>query len=251
MKEKKDAYGQEVWAYLNGKDSYEVVEREDGFIALSSGAKSYFAKYKDWPKWQKQAIKFAKGRILDIGCGAGRISFYLQQKGFDVVGIDNSPLAIKVCKKRGLKKVLVRAIGGVDKFKPDSFDTVIMFGNNFGLFGSFKKAKQLLKKLYKITSKDAVIIAESNDPYKTNDTIHLAYHKFNRRRGRMAGQLKIRIRFRTYIGDWFDYLLVSKKEMESILEGTGWKVKKYINSGKHMYIAILHKATLSQRRLID
>jgi len=58
MNPKKDAYGQEVWAYLKGKESYEVVERDDGFIGLSSGSASYFQDFKDWPQIQKQAIKF-------------------------------------------------------------------------------------------------------------------------------------------------------------------------------------------------
>ena len=106
----KDAYGQEVWFAFNGKDSYEIVEREDGFVGLSGGAKNYFAEFKDWPKWQKQAIKFSKGKVLDIGCGAGRVGLHLQKKGFDVTSIDNSPLAIRVCKERGLKNAEVMPI---------------------------------------------------------------------------------------------------------------------------------------------
>ena len=241
MKKNKDAYGQEVWFAFKGKESYEVVERDDGFVGLSGGAKDYFAEFKNWPNWQKQAIRFAKGRVLDIGCGAGRVSLYLQKKKLDVIGIDNSPLVIKVCKKRGLKKAKVMSIEEIEKFKTNSFDTIIMFGNNFGLFGSFKKAKKLLKTLHKITSPDALIIAESNDPNKTEDPAYLSYNKFNRERGRMSGQLKIRIRFKTYISDWFDYLLVSKKEMKDILRGTGWKVEKFINSEKYMYTAIIEK----------
>ena len=61
------------------------------------------------------------------------------------------------------------------------------------------------------------------------------------KRGRMAGQLKLRIRFEKCIGDWFDYLLVSKKEMQEILKDTGWKIKKFIRSGKSFYIAIIEK----------
>ena len=129
----------------------------------------------------------------------------------------------------------------INKFKPNSFDTIIMFGVNFGLFGNFKKAKKLLKTLYKITSPNALIIAESNDPYKTNDPVHLSYHKLNKKRGRMAGQIRMRIRFKNYISNWFDYLLVSKKEMKDILNGTGWKVKKFIDSGNYMYIGIITK----------
>lgn len=241
MIDKKDACGQEVWAYFNGKESYEVVEREDGFIGLSSGANAYFAEFKDWPKQQKRGIKFAKGRVLDVGTGAGRVAIYLQKIGHKVTAIDKSPLAIKVCEKRGIKDARVLPIEKIVGFKPKTFDSIVMFGNNFGLFGNPKKAKSLLKRFHQITTPDALIIAESNDPYKTDDPIHLSYHKFNRNCGRMAGQLKIRIRFRNYIGNWFDYLLVSKEEMKDILKGTGWKVRKFVDSEKFMYIAIIKK----------
>jgi len=241
MEPKKDAYGQEVWAFFQKKKSYEIVERDDGFIDLTKGPAAYFAEFKDWPKIQKQAIKFAKGKVLDIGAGAGRVSLYLQKQGFDVTAIDNSPLAIKVCKKRGVKHVRILPIEKISVFKPSTFDTIIMFGNNFGLFGSFKKAKTLLKKLHRITSTGALIIAESTDPYKTDDPAHLAYHKFNKKRGRMPGQLRIRIRFRNYISDWFDYLLVSKDEMKKILKDTGWRIKKFIDSDNSTYCAIIEK----------
>ena len=240
MKKERDASGQELLAYFNRKEAHEIIERDDHFVDLSVyGPRSYFAEYKSWPKWQKQAVKYAHGKILDIGCGAGRVCLYLQSKGMDVTGIDVSPFAINVCKKRGVKHALVRPIEGISKFHPDYFNTVIMFGNNFGLFGNFKKAKGLLKKLYTITSKDAVILAESTDPYKTDG--YYAYHKHNLRKGRMAGQIRIRVRFRNYVGGWFDYLLVSKKEMVAILKGTGWGIKKTINSGKSVYIAVIRK----------
>jgi 2-polyprenyl-3-methyl-5-hydroxy-6-metoxy-1,4-benzoquinol methylase len=115
------------------------VERDDGYFGVSSGAKLYFSEYKDWPPREKEAMKHVKGRVLDIGCGAGRHALYLQKKGFNVLGIDNSPLAIKVCKLRGLRKTKVMSIAQVN-FRPGSFDTVLMFGSNFGLFGSFKGA---------------------------------------------------------------------------------------------------------------
>ena len=241
MELKRDAYGQEVWAFFLEKESFEVIERDDGFVDFSGGAPVYFAEFNDWPKIQKQAIKYARGKILDVGAGAGRVSLYLQKKKFDVVAIDNSPLAIKVCQKRGVKHAKVLPIEQIDEFKPDTFDTIIMFGNNFGLFGDFKKAKLLLKKFHKITSHSALIITENVDPYKTEDPVHLQYHKLNKKRGRMPGQLRIRIRFRNYVGDWFDYLLVSKKEMKVILKDTGWKEKKFIDVGDHMYSAIIEK----------
>ncbi len=105
MKDHQDAFGHGVYDYLNGVRGTEIVQRDDGNFELSGGPKAYFAEYKDWPSHEKKAIRYARGRILDVGCGAGRCLLYLQQKGFDVMGIDTSPLAIKVCRERGLRKV--------------------------------------------------------------------------------------------------------------------------------------------------
>jgi hypothetical protein len=116
-----------------------------------------------------------------------------------------------------------------------------MLGSNFGLFGSFEKAKRLLKKLHKMTSRNGLIVASTRDTYKTDNPDHLEYHKLNKAKGRMAGQLRVRIRFRKCIGRWFDYLIVSKKEMEEILKGTGWKIREFIDSGNSAYVAVIEK----------
>lgn len=237
----KDAYGQELWNHYKGKDTSEIVERDDGYIDIGPGPKLYFAKFKDWPKDERQGIKFAKGRVLDIGCGAGRHSLYLQNKGFDVVGIDSSPLAIRICKLRGLKKAKVMEIIEIGNFEPNTYDSIIMLGNNFGLFGSFTRAKSLLKKMHTITSQNAVIIASSRDPTKTDDINHLEYHQLNRKRGRMSGQVRIRVRFKKCVGDWLDYLFVSKKEMVDILNGTGWRLRRCIDSKYGQYVAVIEK----------
>ena len=201
----------------------------------------YFTEYAEWSPLEQRAIEFAKGKILDIGCGAGRHAVYLQEKGFDVIGIDNSRGAIKVCKARGLKKAFVRPIEDVDKFKADSFDTIQMFGNNFGLFGSFENARTILKKFARITAPDAQIIAQSRNPYITNEPEHLAYLRRNKRRGRMSGQLKIRARFGKIIGEWFDYLFVSPEEMQTILKDTDWQIKEFLAPEAASYFAIIRK----------
>jgi len=239
VKPEEDAVGQFLWARYNGKDSYEVIEREDGYIDGMS-TKAYFSEHRDWPAHEQKSMEFVKGKVLDIGCGAGRHSLYLQEKGFDVLGIDISPLAVNVCKLRGLKKTEVMSIEELN-FKPESFDTILMMGNNFGLLGNFQKARRLLRRFHKMTSNNARIIATTNDVSKTDNPFHLEYQEFNIRRGRMRGQIDLRIRFQKYATPWFDYLMVSREEMEEILKGTGWKVKEYIDSEGVNYIAIIEK----------
>ncbi len=73
-----------------------------------------------------------KGRVLDIGCGPGRHSLWLQERGFDVVAIDISPLVVRVAKARGVKISFIMAAQNL-AFTPNSFDTVLLLGNNFGI----------------------------------------------------------------------------------------------------------------------
>jgi SAM-dependent methyltransferase len=245
LKPEQDAYGQEIADVHAGKHVVEIVERIDGLISTSGiGPAFYFRPFKGWPEFERRAIRLAKGRVLDVGCGAGRVSLYLQKKGHDAVGIDNSPLAIKVCRERGVKNARVLSITEVDR-KLGVFDTIVMFGNNFGLFGSFNRARWLLRRFHKITSEKARIIAQSADPYVTDWPEHREYQKHNRKLGRMSGQLRLRVRHKKYKTPWFDYLIVSREEMQEILAGTGWRVARFIDSGPEWggfpYVAVIEK----------
>ena len=237
-----DAYGHLLSDYHNGQENVEVVEREDGFIDVSRlGPFNYFAEYENWAEHQRLAIAHATGSVLDIGCGAGRHCLYLQEQGHDVLGTDNSPLAIQTCQSRGLKNGLVTPITQLNS-KIGTFDTILMMGHNFGLVGNYKRAKWLLRRFAAMTTDTAKIIAETMDPYETTQPGHLAYHQLNRDRGRMSGQLRLRIRYRQYTTPWFDYLFVSKTEIEDILDGTAWRAERYINAADTpTYVAILSK----------
>jgi SAM-dependent methyltransferase len=242
MKSTEDAYGKQLLAQYHGQTpTVEIIERDDNYIETGSRDGLYFSEYKDWSDLERQAVDRARGRVLDVGCGAGRHSLYLQNKGFDVTGIDNSPGAIKVCRLRGLEKALVRPIVEIDKFKANSFDTILMLGNNFGLFGGAENARLILEKMSRITAPDAQIIAGTLNPYITDKKEHLEYLRFNRRRGRMAGQIRFRIRYGKAIGEWFDYLFVSPEEMQNILEKTGWRVNEFLMSEGAHYFAVIEK----------
>ncbi len=87
-----DAFGTALMDFYQGKSKVYHIERDDNY--LDAGDLSvYFTTYSDWSELEKFAMEEVSGRVLDIGCGAGRHSIYLQEKGFDVLGIDVSPLA--------------------------------------------------------------------------------------------------------------------------------------------------------------
>lgn len=235
-----DAYGRMMWDYHRGIPAREIVERDDGFISAGK-SRDYFEPFREWPPQQQESMDCVSGRVLDIGCGPGRHAIHLQQEGLDVLGIDASPLAIRVARERGLRKADVLSVTRLS-FRLGEFDTLLMMGNNFGLFGNLKRARWLLRKIRNMTSSNGRIIAESRDPYATTSRAHLEYHESNRRRGRFSCQLRIRIRYGQYIGHWFEYLMVSRNEMAFILEGTGWRISRFIPETGTVYVAIIEKA---------
>ncbi|MDQ3866286.1 MAG: class I SAM-dependent methyltransferase [Actinomycetota bacterium] len=235
VEERQDAYGELVVAYLEGQGRVrEIVERDDGFIEATDGPAGYFAPVRAWPFAERRGLRFIRGRVLDVGCGAGRVALELQARGREVVAIDVSPLTVEVARRRGVHDVRVMAFEKVGR-QLGRFDTVVMYGNNFGLFGGKAKAERLLGHLRPLAKR---IVASTRDPYDTEDEAHLAYHERNRRRGRMAGQLRLRVRYRDYASAWFDYLIVSPEELEVLVGGTGWRVSRVIE-GDPLYVAVL------------
>ena len=235
-----DAFGHEILDHFNGMESFEIVERDDGFFSVSPGAKIYFSEYEDWPDMDKQAMNYVRGMVLDIGCGAGRHAIYLQEKGFEVLGIDYSAKAIEVCRRRGLARAEVVPITKVSR-SLGIFDTILLMGNNFGLLANVKRARWLLRRVAAMTSDEARIIAQTVDVHQTDVTEHLAYHKWNRSRGRLAGQVRIRIRYKKFVTEWIDFLMVSESELRTLLEGTDWKLTETLSGNNGRYTAVIDK----------
>jgi SAM-dependent methyltransferase len=229
-----DAFGRTLLdAAEGGAAGLEIVERDDGFIAVSTF--DYLAPFRRWKPVERRALRYARGRVLDVGCGGGRVALELQARGREVVAIDPSPGAVEVSRRRGVSDARLVRLEDVDA-SLGHFGTVLMYGNNFGLFASRSKARRLLRTLRPLAER---IVAESNDPYRSDDPVHLAYRERNRRRGRMGGQLRLRCRYRNLIGPWFEYLLASPDEVTEIVEGTGWEVERFVRDDGSFYVAVL------------
>jgi SAM-dependent methyltransferase len=240
LRDHEDAFGHEILDHHEGKPALEIVERDDGYVSASSGPRLYFAPYEEWWKCESKAMSHVRGRVLDVGYGAGRHALYLQERGHDVLGIDLSPLAVQVSRERGVKDARVLPLSQVGS-KLGTFDTILMLGNNFALFGTPGRARRMLRRFHRITLATGRVVAQTRDPYRTSDPDHLEYHERNRRRGRMPGQARIRILYRRYRTPWFDFLMVSQDEMKTLLEGTGWNIERIIDETDGIYVAILEK----------
>lgn len=236
----KDAFGKALKACLSGDVSPYNIRRDDDWLGDNS-TEVYFTTYPDWEDFEKEILKYVQGRVLDIGAGAGRHTLYLQEQGFEVHAIDISPLAIEVMKQRDVKNAYLMDLRKLD-FPEKYFGSILMMFNNFGLAGSIPATEKLLKVLSGISTSKARIITTIRNPYKTDDSAHLAYHEKNRKQGRPSGQIIIRVEYKGEIGDWFSLLMVSPEELKELIKDTGWFILKLIEPEQGgNYGAVLEK----------
>jgi SAM-dependent methyltransferase len=230
--------------YDRGKDVVFYIERDDGRRDERT-AEDYFADYEGLPVHHREVLEFARGRVLDLGCGAGRHSLYLQEKGLQVTGVDISPIAVEVARKRGLKDARVAPIQELP-FDEGAFDTILMLGNNFGLAGGPDETVALLRRLHVLTTAQGRLLVESVVPGGKEE--HMAYVRQNIRSGRPPGLLRLRIEYQGEVGDWFDLLIVAPQDMAALGMQSGWtlRVGFYAEGREPFYTAVLEKADGSE-----
>jgi SAM-dependent methyltransferase len=242
---KQDAVGRWLFDHLRGADRGSAIERDDGHINVAASADRYFNESGDWPRQDREALRLVRGRVLDVGCGAGRHCLHLQGLGFDVTGIDNSELAVRGCRQRGVRRAFAASLADALAMPlgrlGGRFDTVLMMGTNFGLFGRSRLLPARLRRLLRVTGPDARVIGSTLDPYGTRAPHHVAYHRANRRRGRLGGEVRIRVLYGGCRTPWFDYLFVSRPELKRLLAGTGWRLARTIDGPGDLYIAVIER----------
>jgi SAM-dependent methyltransferase len=235
-----DVFGRVLLEHLEGRRATTIVERDDGYIEAEPPA-AYFHGFRRWRPVERQALRHVRGRVLDVGLGAGRVALELQRRGHDVVGIDFSPLAVRVARKRGVRKAKVMSLEELDG-SLGGFDTAVFFMNNLGLLSNSSRAKRTLRLLQAVTNEGGRIVGTCSDPHDTKRPEHRTYHRRNLARGRMPGQTRLRLRYRSLTSPWFDWLFLSQRELEEILAGTGWSVTRFVGPDEDgFYAAVIDK----------
>jgi SAM-dependent methyltransferase len=237
-----DVFGHALFDWARGGTIPETIERDDGFTTVGAGPEVYLSGFKGWPAAERQSVRHMRGRVLDVGCGAGRVALHLQERGIEVVGLDSSRLAVQAAKIRGVNDVRCTSIDTLGS-KIGSFDTIVLFGNNFGIFGTPDRARKILIEWAKWTNPRARIFVESTNPYCGGaPAFDRAYYHRNKARGDLPGQAKFRYHYGYSVGLWFPWLFVSRSELRQIVNGTGWhQVRVLGGRSSEPYVAILER----------
>lgn len=157
---KKDILGKALLDYFRGEYS-EDIRTETTISEPDVLPLPYlFRNYSAMPALEQKALQLAKGRVLDVGCGAGSHSLYLQEKGLDVVAVDSSPGAVEVAKLRGVRHT--KHIDILD-LNNETFDTILLLMNGTGIFQNLEQTPKYLQHLKKLLRPGGQILLDSSD----------------------------------------------------------------------------------------
>ncbi len=227
LDEAQDAYGRLLLAAYEGRESHEIMERDDGFV-YAGDPSDYFEPVRKWPRTERRVLRFVRGRVLDVGCGAGRAALALQEKGLEVVAIDESPLAVEVARRRGVADARPLALCDVDE-SLGLFDTILILRNNLGLAGTDAAGRRLLLRLHRLTGERGRLVTDSVDPARLEPE------------HRETANRRIRVRFRTHASPWFRYVMLAPDEVGPLVDGSGWRVARLLDDGSPRYGIVLEK----------
>ncbi len=182
----------------------------------------FFRKHSEMPTLEKAALKLCKGKVLDVGCGAGCHALYLQKKGMQITAIDSSKGAVDVCKLQGIKDA--RQLNLLE-LRNEKFDTILLLMNGAGIFQKLEYVSIYLQHLISLLAPGGQILIDSSD---------LQYMYDRGEEGgiwipadRYYGELEYIIKYKGQVSGAFDWLYIDEDIFESacLNEGLSFEIK--------------------------
>jgi cyclopropane fatty-acyl-phospholipid synthase-like methyltransferase len=156
-----DLFGKAILDFQTNNSPEDIITETNISEADEMDVAYLFRSYKEMPKLEKKALQLSKGKVLDVGCGAGSHSLHLQNtKKLEVTSIDISENAIQACQLRGLKNAKVQNILDLGNEK---FDTILLLMNGTGIFGTLAETSKCLLKLKSLLAPNGQILIDSSD----------------------------------------------------------------------------------------
>ncbi|EJL72692.1 class I SAM-dependent methyltransferase [Chryseobacterium populi] len=232
----KDLMGKAIWDYYNNLNP-EDLQTETSISELDELPVDYlFRDFEEMNDIEQKALELSKGKVLDIGAGAGLHSVYLQnERNLDVTALDISPKSVEVCKLRGIKNTVCRDM--LD-FSGQTFDTVLLLMNGTGIFGSLTKIDTYLQKLYSLLDDNGQILIDSTDILYMFDRdedggVYVPAEGY-------YGELDYVVHYKGESEDPIKWLYLDFHTLKNAVENNGFKIEKVIQD-EDAYLAKLTK----------
>ena len=174
----------------------------------------YFRTAEDMPELEWVALQQCRGRVLDIGAGAGSHALTLQKMGLDVTALDISPKAVAVMKQRGVEKVLLQDFFTLEA---GGFDTLLLLMNGIGLSGTLGGLRTFFAKARGLLRPGGWLVFDSSDiAYLYEGKIPAGADYY--------GEILYQYEYKKERSDWFTWLFIDRKTLAEVAGREGWKV---------------------------
>lgn len=195
-----------------------------------------FRDFEDMNEIEQKALELSRGKVLDIGAGAGSHSLYLQnEKNLDVTALDISPKSVEVCKLRGIKKAVAE---NMLNFSGETFDTILLLMNGTGIFQSLQVIDIYLKKLHSLLNENGQILIDSTDILYMFDRdedggVYIPAEGY-------YGELDYIVHYKGESEDPIKWLYLDYNTLKNAAENNGFKIEKLLKD-EDAYLAKLTK----------
>lgn len=232
MNEKKygDPIGKAIQEYADKRRPEDIIVTSDICDDDIIPIEVLFRKYDEMPEIEQQALKLAKGKILDVGAGAGAHATYLQDLGMDVECIDVSPGAVEFLKANELKAERINFFS----LKGKQYDTVLMLMNGIGIAGKLSNLETTLAHAKTLMKPGGKIICDSSDiRYLYEDEDGSLWIDLNTD---YYGNFRFQMKYKKEKGPWFDWLYVDFDSLFQAAKNVGLKARRVVEIDDH-YLA--------------
>lgn len=165
---------------------------------------------------ERIALALCRGRVLNVGAGAGRHSLLLREAGLEVVSIDIEPTLVDLMKCRGLDRVYQADVFVFDR---GEFDTILFLEETIGLAGALKRLPELLVRLKQQLNHGGQILLDSSCP-------RVAYGSMQ-----YAGEHEFQLRYRSVLGRRFPWLQVDFSVLSVCAAAAGYDTELLVCVG--------------------
>lgn len=231
--------GMALTAYHSGReDASFTLVRDDGF-EQTLPARIFFDDT-GFPNLEARALDLCRGRVLDVGAGAGRHSLELHRRGLPVWSLDILPETQPIMSQRGVPHPLV---GDISTWAERSFDTVLMLMNGIGMLGTPQRLDEFLRHAHRLVSPGGQLLCDSIDVSITANPIHVAHRKRNVELGLDPGQQRFTARYDEVVGETFNWLHIDIASLARHCNANGWNCQQIYREAEGHYLAEIAQAT--------
>ena len=189
-----------------------------------------FRKYEEMPIIEQKALEMTRGKVLDVGAGAGCHSLVLQERGLDVTAIDISPLSVETMRQRGVGKVLEKDFFSLE----GTYDTILMLMNGIGIVGTLNHLPDFFRHLGLILAPGGQLLCDSSDiGYLFEDE----EGRFDYPGTGYYGEQVFHLQYKDTVGEPFPWLYIDKHALAEEARKNGFVTEIVVEGDQHDFLA--------------